>query len=301
MIPIIDYHMHTPLCGHAVGEPKEYAGQAVKAGLQEIGFSDHAPLVSHRDPTITMDFGELPLYYKMIEDVQRQFKGKLHVKMALEADFIPGFEAKTKKILDDYPYDYVIGSVHFMVRRAPPKVGLAHHKSTSNHPEQVSPKGERVEGLPPIWGFDNPDERGQWNEQDVNQVYHDYFDLLRQSAQTRLFNIMGHVDLVKKFGNRPTEDMTKEVEKTAEVFKKCSVAVEINTSGLRKPVKEMYPSLAYLKIYCQAGVPLTFGSDAHDPKDVGKDFDKAVVLAKEAGYREYVVFSKRKIDQTIKL
>ena len=267
MKPITDYHMHTPLCGHAVGEPLEYAEQALKAGLEEIGFSDHAPLVSHRDPKITMDLGELPLYYSMIETVQEECKGKLRIKMALEADFIPGFEAKTKKILDDYPYDYVIGSVHFIKN----------------------------------WGFDNPDERGQWNEQDVNQVYHDYFDLLRQSAQTKFFNIMGHVDLVKKFGNRATEDMTKEVQETAEVFKAYSVAVEINTSGLRKPVKEMYPSLPYLKIYCQAGVPLTFGSDAHDPKDVGKDFDKAAALAKEAGYKEYVVFGKRKIERTIKL
>ncbi len=266
-IPLIDYHMHTPLCGHAIGEPLEYAGQALSVGLEEIGFSDHAPLVSHRDSTITMDFDELLQYYQMIEEVQSQFKGKLRIKMALEADFIPGFEAKTKKILDDYPYDYVIGSVHFIKN----------------------------------WGFDNPEEREKWNEQDVNQVYRDYFDLLRQSAQTKFFNIMGHVDLVKKFGHRPTEDMTKEIKKTAEVFKKCGVAVEINTSGLRKPVKEMYPSLSYLKIYCQAGVPLTFGSDAHDPKDVGKDFDKAVELAKEAGYKEYVIFEKRKIEKIVKI
>lgn len=293
MIPFYDYHMHTPLCGHAVGEPKEYAAQAVKVGLKEIGFSDHAPLVSHRDPTITMDFNQLPQYYRMIEEVQAKFKGQLRIKMALEADFIPGYESKTKEILNDYPYDYVIGSVHFMVRRVPPK---------SNHPEQATNiSEERVEGLPLIWGFDNPAEREKWNEQDVNQVYRDYFDLLCQSARTKLFNIMGHVDLVKKFGNRPTEDMTKEIEKTAKVFKDSGVAVEINTSGLRKPVKEMYPSLSHLKIYCQAGVPLTFGSDAHDPKDVGKDFDKAVQLAKEAGYREYVMFTKRKIERVVKI
>ncbi|MBI3316105.1 MAG: PHP domain-containing protein, partial [Candidatus Omnitrophica bacterium] len=47
MPPKVDYHMHTPLCGHAVGEPGEYVEQAIKVGLSEIGFSDHAPLVSH--------------------------------------------------------------------------------------------------------------------------------------------------------------------------------------------------------------------------------------------------------------
>jgi len=70
---------------------------------------------------------------------------------------------------------------------------------------------------------------------------------------------------------------------------------------LRKPVKEIYPSLDVLKIYCKAGVPLTFGSDSHDPKDVGADFLKALDLAKAAGYREYLVFSRRKIERKIKL
>lgn len=116
-----------------------------------------------------------------------------------------------------------------------------------------------------------------------------------------MFDIMGHVDLVKKFGHRPSQDMTNEIEKTAKVFKETGVAVEINTAGLRKPVKEIYPSLAALKIYCKAGVPLTFGSDAHDPQDVGRDYDKAMDLAKSAGYKEYILFKQRKIERTLKI
>ena len=267
MLPISDYHMHTPLCGHAIGQPEEYAQHAVEIGLPEIGFSDHAPLVSHVDPKITMSFAQLPEYYKMIEAVQKRFKGKLRIKMALETDFIPGYEAKTKKILADYPYDYVIGSVHFIKD----------------------------------WGFDNPDDRESWNQKDINRVYHDYYELLRQSAKSKLFDIMGHVDLVKKFGHRATEDMTDEIQKTARVFKDSGVAVEINTAGLRKPVKEIYPSLDAIKIYCAAGIPLTFGSDAHDPQDVGRDYDKAIALAKAAGYKEHVLFQQRKIEKAIKL
>ena len=129
----------------------------------------------------------------------------------------------------------------------------------------------------------------------------DYYALLRQSAQSKLFDIMGHVDLVKKFGHKPTEDMTEEITKTAKVFKESGVAVEINTSGLRKPCKEMYPALNCLKIYAKAGIPLTFGSDAHNPKHVGADFKSAVVLAKRAGFKECVTFKNRKIEQTIKL
>lgn len=264
---ICDYHMHTPLCGHAVGMPSQYADHAVKAGLKEIGFSDHAPLVSHADPKITMNFEQLPFYHAMIEDVKKKYGKNLNVLVGIEADFLPGHEAKTKAILDSYPYDYVIGSVHFIGQ----------------------------------WGFDDPKERELWDKHDVNGVYRYYHELLRKSAECGLFDYMAHVDLVKKFGHRPSDDMTQEVEKTARVFKETGMVIEINTSGLRKPVKEIYPSLEYLKIYQKAGVPLTFGSDAHDPKDVGRDFDKGLKLAKAAGYKEYVLLRKRKIFKKIKL
>lgn len=267
MRPISDYHMHTPLCGHAVGEPSRYAEHALSVGLKEIGFSDHAPMITGPLPGVTMDLRELPQYHHMIEGTRSEFKNKLNIKIALEADFVPGFEQKTKNLIDGYPYDYVIGSVHFI-------------------------KG---------WGFDNPAEKSRWDEQDITKVYCDYFELLRQSAQTKFFNIMGHVDLVKKFGHRPTKDIHDEIVKTAQVFKNTGVAVEINTSGLRKPVQEIYPSLDHLKIYRQHGVPLTFGSDAHAPEDVGRDFDKAFDLARAAGYTEYVLFKNRTVERTIKI
>lgn len=267
MAPATDYHMHTPLCGHAKGEPAEYVRHGIKVGLKEMGFSDHAPLVSHRDPTITMDIDQLPLYLKMIEDVRKEFAKEMTIKIALEADFILGYEDKTKKIIEGYPYDYIIGSVHYIKK----------------------------------WGFDDPAEREQWKSQDVNKVYHDYYELLRQSAKSKMFDIIGHCDLVKKFGHRATEDMTDEIKATAKVFKETGVAIEINTAGLRKPVQEMYPSLDCLKIYAQADVPLTFGSDAHAPVQVGKDFDKAVDLAKAAGYKEHLIFKQRKIERTVKL
>ena len=262
----VDYHMHTPLCGHATGEPEEYVEQALRVGLSEIGFSDHAPLVSHEDARYTMNASQLPVYHSMIERVQKKYKN-FSVKLGLEADFIPGFEKKTRAILDGYAYDFVIGSIHFIDR----------------------------------WAFDDPDEKIRWKDKDIDTVYRDYYKLLRRSAESGLFDIMGHVDLVKKFGHRATSDMSFEVEQTAETFKKSGVAIEINTSGLRKPANEIYPSLSALKIYRRAGVPITFSSDSHEPKDVGRDYDKAAALAKEAGYKEYLVFRRRKIERVEKI
>jgi len=266
-LPKVDYHMHTPLCGHAVGEPFEYVEQALRVGiLSEIGFSDHAPLVSHEDARYTMSLSQLPEYHRMIEEVQKKYP-KFTIKLGLEADFIPGFEAKTRALLSGYPYDFVIGSIHFIDQ----------------------------------WAFDDPDEKIRWKDKDVDTVYRDYYRHLRLSAVSGLYDIMGHVDLVKKFGHRAAADMTGEVEETAKVFKKAGVTVEVNTSGLRKPVGEIYPSLSVLKIYNKAEVPITFSSDSHDPKDVGRDYDLAAELAKTAGYTEYRVFKKRKVERVEKL
>lgn len=266
MIPKVDYHTHTPLCGHAVGEPWQYVEQAINIGLEEMGFSDHAPLVTHEESRYTMKSDELPLYHGMIEEVQRRYS-RFTIKLGLEADYVPGFEEKTRVLLSAYPYDYVIGSVHFI----------------------------------DAWAFDDPEEKIKWKDKDIDSVYRDYYKILRLSAESGLFDIMGHVDLVKKFGHRPNEDMTDEIQKTAKVFKKTGVTVEINTSGLRKPVQEIYPSLSALKIYQAMDVPITFSSDAHDPMDVGRDYDKAATLAREAGYQEYRVFKKRRVERIEKL
>lgn len=265
-LPKVDYHMHTPLCGHAVGKPSEYVEQALRVGLAEIGFSDHAPLVSHEDARYTMNRSQLPQYHRMIEDVQKKYP-KFTIKLGLEADFIPGFEAQTGEILSGYDYDFVIGSIHFI----------------------------------DAWAFDDPDEKIKWKDKNIDLVYRDYYKLLRLSAASKLYDIMGHVDLVKKFGHRASSDMTQEVKDTARVFKDTGVTVEINTSGLRKPIGEIYPSLDVLKIYAKAGVPITFSSDSHDPKDVGRDYDKAADLARAAGYKEYRVFRKRKVERVEKL
>ncbi len=264
---LVDYHMHTPLCGHAAGQPEEYVRQAIALGLPEMGFSDHAPLIAHQRDNISMTKEELPLYHDMIRSVQERFKGRMDVKLGIEADFDPGFEDQTREMLAAFPYDYVIGSVHFIDQ----------------------------------WGFDNPDEIQGWYHADVTEVYKAYYALLRQSASSGLFDIMGHVDLVKKFGHLPSADIQDEIVETARVFKESGVVIEINTAGLRKPVKEIYPSLPALKIYSQAGVPITFGSDAHQPSEVGMDFLQAAAWAREAGYSEYVVFRQRRIEKLVPL
>ena len=255
-----DYHIHTKRCGHARGEIEQYVERALEAGLEEIGFSDHLPFVHKRDPGYTMALDELPGYVEDVEKMRALYP-RVRIKLGVEADYFPDQEKQTEKLLKAHPFDFVLGSVHF------------------------------IDG----WGFDMPEEEENWRGKDVDQIYHDYFGLLRQAAQTGFFDIIGHTDLVKKFGHRPTRRLTEEVEKTATAFKEADLAVEINTSGLRRPVREIYPAMEILKVYHRYGIPIVFGSDAHAPEEVGEDFDKAATHAKEAGYSKALIFEKRRV------
>jgi len=255
---MIDYHIHTKLCGHATGGPIDYVKEAIKCGLDEIGFSDHLPMDGGKESNLTMSHEELPEYINDVMSLQSLFS-EIRIKLGIEADYIPGNEPYIEEILTRYPFDYVIGSVHYI--------------------------GE--------WTFDHPNYIKEWDNKDINVVYREYFELLRKSAGTSLFDIIGHCDLVKKFGHRPSADLSMEMDHTVRVFKECNVALEINTSGLRKPVNEIYPSCEVLKLCKKYGVPIVFGSDAHTPGDVGKGFDKAMSLARQIGFEEFVTFERR--------
>ena len=256
---MIDYHIHTKLCGHASGEMEEYVQNAIASGIKEMGFSDHLPMVTERDNELAMSIDELPLYVETVLDLNQMY-GEIDIKLGIEADYFPGLEKKCSDVIDKFPFDYVIGSVHFIKK----------------------------------WGFDNINQIDQWDKKDINQVYRDYYALLRKSARSGLFDIIGHSDLVKKFGQKPSADLTDEIEQTAQVFAENGLACEINTSGLRRPVSELYPSLKVLEIYKNYNIPIIFGSDAHHPNDVARDFDAAYQIAATVGYFEESRFSRRK-------
>jgi histidinol-phosphatase (PHP family) len=111
-----------------------------------------------------------------------------------------------------------------------------------------------------------------------------------------LFEIIGHADLPKKFGFIPQRDCTPLFEKFLDSARKADVAVELNTAGLRKDCKEIYPSPKILRLAHERGVPMTFGSDAHAPGEVGMELAKAIELARTVGYKHSCRFVQRKRD-----
>lgn len=74
----------------------------------------------------------------------------------------------------------------------------------------------------------------------------------------------------------------------------ADVAIEINTSGWDKPVREAYPSLHYLREAKRRGIPLVISADAHGPDHIARHLDRARQLARSAGYGQTVCFNGRK-------
>ena len=253
-----DYHMHTPLCHHAVGQPAELAAQAVRVGLTEIGFSEHSPMPRDDFDNWRMASSKIDEYVAMVEEARRAHPA-LTIKLALEVDFLPGGEDWVRELAARQPWDYFIGSVHYVS------------------------KG---------WDIDNPQRLSEWKHRDPMEVWSEYFERLAQAAESGLFDIVGHADLCKKFCFYPQADCAPLYRRFVAAARRGGVAIELNTAGLRKDCREIYPSRALLELAAGAGVPITFGSDAHAPGEVGMNFAEAIELARSVGYTQYCRFTR---------
>jgi histidinol-phosphatase (PHP family) len=111
-----------------------------------------------------------------------------------------------------------------------------------------------------------------------------------------MYDIVGHPDVIKKFGHRPTKDYEPLERRALEAVSKAGMALDVNTSGLRRPAKEIYPSLRMLKIARSMGVDITFGSDAHEPKLVGESFPEAMAQVRAAGFTHFRRYTQRRFD-----
>jgi histidinol-phosphatase (PHP family) len=189
------------------------------------------------------------------------------LRLGIEADFVPGREDRMASLLDQHEWDYVIGSVHFLGDHA------------------VDWDAEDVD----IWRRESTPER----------IWKRYFDAVRASALSGLYDIIGHPDLVKIWGPpprgrpMPDTDLRRYYEPTVEAMLDAGVAMEVSTAGLRKPVGEIYPARAMLEMAVEANLPIALSSDAHLPSQLGYGYDQAVKLLEDCGVREICVFEGR--------
>jgi histidinol-phosphatase (PHP family) len=255
-----DTHIHTPLCKHARGEPAEYAASAQRRRVGEIIFCDHAPAPDGYDPVSRMSLAQFGEYAQAIRDLRDACDG-LSIGLGIEADYYPGCADFLENWLPAQEFDMVIGSVH------------------------------AIDG----WGFDDPAYIAGWSSVNVKEVWRRYFELICELAETGMYDVVAHLDLPKKFGHRISDADLREIAWPAlDRIAAAGMAIELNTGGLRKPVKEIYPSGYLLSLIRQHNIPICFGSDAHAPEEVAHAFEDAVALAEQAGYNGYVRFGGRR-------
>ena len=237
---------------------KDYVKRAIEIGLEEIGFSDHMPVMP--EPEFCMGYDELPKYINKVHELQERYEGHIAIRLGCEMDFVNDRIDEIRDIIRRYRFDYVIGSIHYL-------------------------NG---------WPFDQEQYSDDFEKNDIDAIYERFYDEIICLAEPGLYDIAGHIDNIKCMGYRSEENLTYNYERVASVLKSSDLAVEVNTGGFDKPCMEQYPSKEFLSILRHYEIPVTVGSDAHRPQDVGRYYNSALALLEETGYDHIMYFKDRK-------
>jgi len=253
-----DYHIHTSLCKHAEGEMEQYVEAAIAKGITEICFTDHIPMPNNFDPEHRMDMDQMDVYIQQIDYCRSKYK-KINILMGIEADYMEGCEEYLENFLSTYHFDMVIMSVHFI--------------------KKWGDKG---------WVFSY-----EYTKDTIKQQYKDYFDCVVKGAQTGLFDVMGHFDLIKRLNHPVLNTNAEDVHRALNAVRDNHMSLELNASGLRKFIKEPYPAAGILELAVQKDIPIVLASDAHKPEDVGYRFDDMFNLLFDYPGLQLAAYSKR--------
>ena len=265
---ITDYHVH--LRGDdieaAAGEHftpaniERYTAAAAAAGVTDLGCAEHMYRF-----TEALNVWSHPFWQEWaIDDLEMYCEtvGNSPVKLGIEADYVLGSEDRLDNMLSPRPFEYVIGSVHF-----------------------IGDKSMDTEEFT-VW-----DDRSSPDE-----IWRRYFETLAEAARSGLFDILAHPDLVKVWGRAqqlPSKDLRFFYEPAIEAIAETGVTVEVSTAGLRKAVGEIYPAPAFMEMCVEAGATFALSSDAHQPDQIGFEYDRALEFLTAHGVTELAVFENR--------
>lgn len=253
---MVDYHVHLENGPYTLEWLSLFIETGIKRGLKGIGFVEHGHRFREARGIVDNSWADDQCTQRTEDFVNLVSRAKeqgypIEILLGVEMDFVPGKEARIAAFLEGYPWDFVLGSVH--------------------------------------WDGSNPlDWPGLlWREDGILPVYRKYFRLVKDMADTGLYDIAAHFDLVKVNGQRPPGIAVEKMEEAIDAVRAIAhagMALEVSSAGLRKPISEIYPSLEILRLVRSMEVPIVFSSDAHYPGDVGASFDDLAIHARSAGY-----------------
>lgn len=255
-----DSHMHTPLCKHSWGTPGEYASAAFARGLKGIIITCHNPGPAGWSQNVRMRMDQFDEYVAMVDRARSDWSGRVDVRLGLECDYIPSMESFLNDLLTKADFHHVLGSVHPM---------LPYYKEA-------------------------------FLGDDVIEFQRTYFRHLAQAAESGLFDTLAHPDLVKNVFPKQwdVDAMMGDIRESLDRIAKSGVAMELNTSGIHKHIKEMNPGPSILAEMRLRDIPVVLGSDAHTPHRVAAGYVAALDLLHKTGFTEVHYFLARKMHAT---
>lgn len=275
---MIDYHVHPDYSIDAQGTLEEFCEAALKFGLQEIAFTTHLDTDPFSHDWYVMVEGEkldirtdpwLEHYESSIRSMDDEYRKQgLAVKLGVELDVYPSVIENLPKQFFDTEFDLIIGSVHMM-----------DHKAISLQDDALD----------------------VFRKYSVEEIGEKYFSILLESIESSLVDILGHLDLYRRFGEsfygEPIHTLWKpHIDELVLKMKKHQVGFEINTSSWRNGQEEPLPSNEFIRALIERGITtITTGSDAHRPEDIGFGIDRVMQLLSNYGIQDSVSFTRRKI------
>lgn len=271
---LADIHTHTDYF-HGKNTVQEMYNAAVNTNLQYYGFSEHTPLPKgfscflYREGDMHAAFENyvhdvLELKEKVNEHNKTTLSHIPEVLLGMELDFTPESPEYMDALIAKYPFDYVIGTIHFV----------------------------------------GPQNIGRWNVEEASQeekyaFFEAYYECTRQLAKYGKTDIIAHPDFVKI---HCVEDFhawldTKRAQEclheTCKVIKETGMVMEVSTGGLKKACNEIHPAPKMMEIAASYQIPISFASDTHDIQTVAYEFDKLAHFARKYGYKNHTIFINR--------
>lgn len=285
---MLDYHLHVWPHGGERATPlrleqiEAYCNAAAARGVAEIAITEHlnrfhqaAPLDGFWDDDANEHLRaakaaswrshaavDLDDYVATLQEAQRS---GLPVKIGMEVDYYAGRMDKVAAILEGYPFDVLLGSVHW--------IGA--------------------------WGFDMLDTEvmaAEWDHRSADEAWRQYTEALEELAASQVCDVLAHPDLLKLTGHAAAAPAELQ-DRMAEAAATSGMAAEVSSAGWRRPVNEAYPSPDLLARFRAAGVPITLASDAHTVELVADRTDDLRELARSTGYSTVTSFTARVATQ----
>ncbi len=258
-----DHHVHTSYSPDSDADIEKYLIYAKDLGLSKLMFTDHIDMGAIEiEFQKHIDYRE---YFKTMKNYEEKYD--MEIKVGVEIGYEKDHKNEIDEFLGKYPFDFVIGSIHYG-------------------------------GGKDFYLGDFFDGKSQY------QAYMTYFELILEMVENFTnYDVVGHLDHIVRYGDfeyssYKYKEYKEIIDLILQKIIENSKGIEVNTAGMRSDLKTTFPKEKVIKRYRELGGEIiTIGSDAHLNEDYYKGIPKAIKYLKELGFREITSFKERKARQ----